>query len=54
MEHTDSIECFACGGFSVYMASLGDLDWYRCRHCGFEQAQQTTSENENAEEETDK
>jgi hypothetical protein len=46
MEHNDNIECFACAGFSYYMGSLGDLDWYQCRHCSFEQYQQTTPDSE--------
>jgi len=49
MEHNDSIECFACSGHSNFMGSLGDLDWYRCRNCGFEQAQQTTPEDSEEE-----
>jgi hypothetical protein len=46
MEHTDNIECFACAGCSDYIGTLGDLDWYRCRNCGFEQPQQTTPDSE--------
>lgn len=28
--------CPTCGGEPILMGCLGDLDWFRCRACGWE------------------
>ena len=30
------VECSACTGAMVFLGTLGNLDWFRCRHCGAE------------------
>ncbi len=31
------LRCECCGGNSfTFLGSLGNLDWFRCRSCGFE------------------
>lgn len=29
-------DCPICQGQSVFMGTLGKLDWYRCQDCGME------------------
>lgn len=40
-------ECVHCGGDLVALGSLGNLEWFRCRHCGADQS--LTSEVSGAE-----
>lgn len=34
--YEDEISCPVCGGVGESMGKLGDLEWFRCRHCGME------------------
>ena len=45
-EDDDDIEvhaCAACDGELVSMGTLGSKTWYRCRHCGMDQAEENGS-----------
>lgn len=42
----DERECPECEGRGVYMGTLGDRKWYRCRDCGVEFSVKVESEDE--------
>ncbi len=39
-ELPESEHCEMCGGPAVSMGFLGDVEWFRCRNCGWENARE--------------
>ena len=37
------MRCPECGGRGVFLGTLGDVEQYRCRHCGWEYEMKTVT-----------
>lgn len=42
----EAFTCAHCGGPMGYLGTLGILDWYSCRNCGFEECRDVADREE--------